>query len=529
MRVHEKISLWALALAAGVSAQDTFESPDFNVTEALIENGINVSAIPELASLAVRSSTSGCSIACSSLKLIFGGSKVSATPPATYWSTQQSQVEPYCTYIPTGVLEVSTLVLLARLTQCPFAVKSGGHTAFSGASSIEGGITVDLVNLKQLELSADQKTLAVGPGNRWLDVYSFLTPHNLAVVGGRAASVGVGGLTLGGGISHHTNHYGLACDNIASYELVTAVDIILTISHSTFPDLYWALRGGGNNFGIVTTFRYETFPQGLMFSSLRRYDSSQIPPLLDAFTNAVNGAEKDTKLAHFISIIYYSGYKFASAEYEYFTPVDTANPPEILKEYLAVPPIQESTVNTTLANTTPSLSQSMPAGFRTTMWSQSFKLNVELMKRRMSDHFFDIAPTIPAISPSIAFQAFSKPALEAMQKKGGNALGLDPDNGPFFHVLFYMPWTDAKDDKAILKAAQDYINTSIAMAKELGAYNDYMYMPYSSPYQPVMSGYGAANVAKLKAVSKKYDPQGVFLELQPGYFKFDGAPYGTTV
>jgi len=338
----------------------------------------------------------------------------------------------------------------------------------------------------------------------------------------------VGGLTLGGGISHHTNQYGLACDNIASYELVTASGIVLDVSQFIFPDLYWALRGGGNNFGIVTSFNYETLPQGLMFASKRQYDSTKIPALLDAFTNAVNGAEKDTKLAHFLSVAYYSGMKIASTEFEYFTPIDAANPPEILKEYLAIPALQDDTRNSTLADTTPGLSQNMPAGFRTTMWSQSFKLNAELLKR-MNDHFFEIAPTIPALSPSVTFQAFSKPALKAMQKKGGNALGLDPADGPFFHALFYLSWTDAKDDKAIMKAAQDYINASIAMAKELGAYNDYMYMPYSSPYQPVISGYGAANVAKLKAVSKKYDPHGVFLELQPGYFKFDGAPHGTVM
>lgn len=344
----------------------------------------------------------------------------------------------------------------------------------------------------------------------------------------KAASVGVGGLTLGGGISHHTNQYGLACDNVAAYELVTASGIVLTVSQATFPDLFWALRGGGNNFGIVTTFFYETLPQGLMFASKRQYDPGNIPILLDAFSNAVTGAEKDTKLAHFMSIASYSGMRIATTEFEYFNPVDIANPPAILKQYLAIPPIQDSTSNVTLAETTPGLTQSMPAGFRTTMWSQSFKLNAELMKR-MSDHFFEIAPTVPVLSPSISFQAFSKPALKAMQKKGGNALGLDPADGPFFHALFYASWTDAKNDKAILKAAQDYLSTSVKMAKKLGAYNDYMYMPYSSPYQPVVSGYGAANVARLKAVSKKYDPRGVFLELQPGYFKFDGAPYGTVI
>jgi FAD/FMN-containing dehydrogenase len=118
---------------------------------------------------------------------VFGTSKVTTAPPATYWSSQQSQVLPYCTFSPQTALEVSTLVLLARLSQCPFAVKSGGHAAFRGASSIEGGITVDLVNMKERKLSDDGKTVAIGPGNRWLDVYDYLTPYNLAVVGGRVS------------------------------------------------------------------------------------------------------------------------------------------------------------------------------------------------------------------------------------------------------------------------------------------------------------------------------------------------------
>jgi FAD/FMN-containing dehydrogenase len=107
-------------------------------------------------------------------------------------------------------------VLLARPFHCPFAVKSGGHAAFAGASSAKDGITIDLVNMNERKLSDSMKSAAIGPSNEWLDVCNYLTPHNLAVVGGRTASVGVGGLTLGRGISHHTNEYGLARDNIAS-------------------------------------------------------------------------------------------------------------------------------------------------------------------------------------------------------------------------------------------------------------------------------------------------------------------------
>lgn len=236
--------------------------------------------------------------------------------------------------------------------------------------------------------------------------------------GGRAASVGVGGLTLCVGISHHTNAYGLACDNIASYELVTASGKIINLSQNSYPNLYWALRGGGNNFGIVTKFNYETLHQGLMFANKRQYNATQIPALLDAFSIAVHGAEQDTKLAHFVAVAYHSGLQIASTEFEYFTPIDPNDPPPILREYLAVPPLKDTTQNTSLANTTYSLSESMPAGFRTAMWSQSFRLNAELMKR-MSEHFFAIAPNVPTISPSISFQAFSVPALKAMQKREG--------------------------------------------------------------------------------------------------------------
>jgi FAD/FMN-containing dehydrogenase len=121
---------------------------------------------------------------------------VSSAPPTTYWSLQQSAVQPYCTFTPTTALEVSTTVLLARLFTCPFAVKSGGHAAFAGASSIEGGITIDLAGLNERKLSDDRKTVAIGSGNRWVDVYDYLTPYELAVVGGRVCHLSDPRITL---------------------------------------------------------------------------------------------------------------------------------------------------------------------------------------------------------------------------------------------------------------------------------------------------------------------------------------------
>jgi FAD/FMN-containing dehydrogenase len=126
------------------------------------------------------------------LKLIYGSTKLLAEGTSTYdaftgayWSAMQAAVTPRCVFKPTSALEVSSVVLLSRLTQCPFAVKGGGHAAYAGASSIDGGITVSMENFKKVQVSSDKTTADVGPGNRWVDVYTALETSGVGVVGGR--------------------------------------------------------------------------------------------------------------------------------------------------------------------------------------------------------------------------------------------------------------------------------------------------------------------------------------------------------
>jgi FAD/FMN-containing dehydrogenase len=128
------------------------------------------------------------------------------------------------------------MVLLSRLSQCPFAVKSGGHSAFAGAATIEGGITVSFENMKGIKLSGDKKTVAVQPGNNWGNVLTALSTTGVTVVAGRIGDLGVGGLTLGGGISFITNEYGLACDNVASFDVSNCIyltSLLLTFIRSS--------------------------------------------------------------------------------------------------------------------------------------------------------------------------------------------------------------------------------------------------------------------------------------------------------
>ena len=211
-----------------------------------------------------------------------------------YWSQQQALTEPTCRYSPENATDVSLGILTVQVADCKFAVKSGGHAAFSGASNIQDGMTIDLINLNQITISDDQTQTSVGSGLVWYDIYTELEPMGLSVIGGRVSAIGTGGFTLGGGISFFSGRYGWACDNVNTYEVsllqnfdvlpfsfafvfdnfvantqqvVFADGSINEVSYAApYEDLYYALRGGGNNFGVVTRFDLVTFPQGEMWA-----------------------------------------------------------------------------------------------------------------------------------------------------------------------------------------------------------------------------------------------------------------------
>jgi hypothetical protein len=535
MRFTSNLILATAAIIGSVRAQ-SFEAPDFNITEALADKGVNVSALPELAALEERSSNAACAIACGSLKLLYGnavlqeGSSAYDSFTGGYWSVQQASVDPYCVFKPASAAQVSISVLIARLSQCPFAVKSGGHAAFAGASSIEGGITIALERINQITVSKDKKTVAIGPGNLWLDVYTTLQPLDLSVIGGRVSGIGVGGLTLGGGISFFSSLYGWACDNVASYEVVTASGIIVTASPTSYPDLFWALRGGGNNFGIVTKFNLKSIslPGGQMWGGSRIHTADQFPAVVNAFTNLGFNSPKDPNAAQIMSFAYAQSadLEIASADLQYAKPV--ANAP-IFSEYLAIPALQDNTRVRTLTDLTEQFNSVNPNGLRETYWTATYKLNHDLVTA-IQNIFFDELNSIKdvqGIVPAVTLQVITQGMLAQMSKNGGNPLGLTAASGPYLLLNPNVQWTNAADDARVIGAYSRIISRSDAEAKSRGLYEDYLYMNYASQYQAVVPSYGAANQQRLKQVSARYDPTGVYQKLQPGYFKLDGAPAGS--
>jgi FAD/FMN-containing dehydrogenase len=155
--------------------------------------------------------------------------------------------------------DIAKAIAFANDNGVELAVRSGGHSG-AAHSSTEGGIVIDVRGLNSIDVDASAKTAWVGSGATALEVAEATLKHGLVVGFGDAGTVGVGGITLGGGVGYLSRKYGLSIDSLLVVEVVTANGDVLTVDEKNHPDLFWALRGGGGNFGVVTRFKFALKP-----------------------------------------------------------------------------------------------------------------------------------------------------------------------------------------------------------------------------------------------------------------------------
>ena len=160
-----------------------------------------------------------------------------------------------------GTADVVDAVAYARCHDLPIAVRGGGHS-IAGLSAPHGGLLIDLADMRGVYVDPDGRRAIVQGGALWADVDRETQAFGLVAPGGVVSDTGVGGLTLGGGYGWVRRRYGLSIDQLVEAQVVTADGLLLTASEDEHPDLFWALRGGGGNFGVVTSFTFALQPLG---------------------------------------------------------------------------------------------------------------------------------------------------------------------------------------------------------------------------------------------------------------------------
>lgn len=434
-------------------------------------------------------------------------------------------MSPRCIVRPDNAKDVSLTVAILTVGEkfipgrCQFAVRGGGHTPFAGAANIDGGITIDLANLNQVDISKDRSTVTIGPGNRWGDVYSQITPQGLAIGGGRVAIVGVGGLVLGGGISFFSPRIGFVCDTVSRFEIVLASGKIVDATSTTNKDLWLALKGGSNNFGIVTAFEMEAFEQGDFWGGTIVYDESTIDAQFEAFER-LNAGPYDEYAALINSYAWIPDTQswIASNSLEYTKPEEY---PPAFENFTSLPSLVSTMRISDLTDFATELASTNPIGRRQLFSTATFRNSAAMMRK-----VYDIADeqvremgSVSGLSYSLSFQPIPVILLEKAQQQGGNSLGIDPGNGPLTNFLLTVSYDDAGDDAIVNQKAQELYERSEAASAEMDVQEKYLYLNYAAPWQDPIAGYGAEVNARFWAVSKKYDPRGVFQKQVPGGFK----------
>lgn len=190
------------------------------------------------------------------------------------------------------VADVMAAVRFGRERDMLTAVRGGGHNA-GGFGVCDGGLVIDLSRLKGIRVDPAARTVRVEGGCVWADVDHATHAFGMATPSGTVGSTGVAGLTLGGGIGHLTRTYGLTIDNLLSADMVLADGSFVTTSEKELPDLFWAIRGGGGNFGVVTSFLFRLHPVSVVSAGPTFWPLDQAPQVIRAYREFIAQAPED--------------------------------------------------------------------------------------------------------------------------------------------------------------------------------------------------------------------------------------------
>ena len=400
------------------------------------------------------------------------------------------------------VPDVVAAVNYARDAGVDLSVRGGGHSA-PGFGTNDGGVVIDLSPMRHVHVDPRTRTAQAGGGATWGDFNYASHAYGLATPGGIVSTTGVGGLTLGGGIGYLARRCGLSIDNLLSAEVVTADGRVRFASTEENPDLFWALRGGGGNFGVVTSFEFRLHPVDDVYVGLFFYELDAAGDLLRFFREFIPdapeeyGAYPGFQIAPPLDFIPADrhGDTLAVAVVHWSGPLDEGE--RAMKPFRDLAPVVAEQVG---PMPYPALNTAFdglyPKGIRS-YWKGAFV--TELTDAAIEQHLVH-GPKVPEVSATMHLY----PINGACHRVDADETAFAYRNATFAPVIV-AAWPDPAVDRERIQWVRDYY-TAIAPHSEPGGYVNFMSADDQTRVQDNYSG----NYPRLVEVKRAYDPDNLF-------------------
>jgi FAD/FMN-containing dehydrogenase len=390
--------------------------------------------------------------------------------------------------------EVRAAVLAARARELPIAVRGGGHNA-AGLALCDGGLVIDLSPMRAVSVDPEARTARVEGGATWAELDAATQVHGLATTGGVVSTTGVAGLTLGGGIGWLMRRQGLACDNLVEAEVVTADGHLVRASERERPDLFWGLRGGGGNFGIVTAFTFRLLPLDGVVSGMLVHPLARAKDVLRFYREFTRTAP-DTLTVFAALMTSPEGAKICAVVPGWSGPADEAA--DVLAPLRAFgPPLADLVAPMPYVQQQHMLDEGFPPGLQV-YWRGEFLRDLsDDAIDTLVDHFAE------AGSPLSALVIEQMGGAVARVPRDATAF---PNRDAAFNLAMIGRWIDpAERDTHVrwVRGVHDAIRPHA-----LGAYVNYLGVEEAD--DRVRGAYGPEHYARLVALKSVWDPANVF-------------------
>ncbi|BAE58645.1 hypothetical protein AFCA_006635 [Aspergillus flavus] len=484
--------------------------------------------LPLAGTLLVEASSS--SPGCSALKgsvnssIFYPNTDVYEYEAQNFWSNTEI-MSPGCVFRPQSSAQLGEGVKALVDAQAKFAVRGGGHMGIRGSNNIDNGVLIVMSNLTTLELSDDKSIVSVGPSHRWEDVYAYLADYDLSAPGGRLGPVGVPGLLLAGGVNFYGNQVGWSCNSVVNYEVVLADGSVVQANKTSYSDLFWALKGGSSNFGLVTRFDLETVKSTKVWAGSYTVSSEYVDQFLEAAaTYAANISDPKT---HIVPALV-PGDSLLASVILFYDSEDTSYP-DIFKPFTDIPAVASTlgfkTVSEFAAETgamvVPHINDVFVAGTVVGTTYAELLQGISIINTTFFEQLPKLYDQIPADNIStiqLDWQPIGADWMKASEDRGGNALGLDSSK-IYLCYAEVVEWIGSSYDDIVAQWVEETTYAINNATQKAGLYDAFNYIGDAAGFQSIFPGYGEENVSKLQTIAKKYDPNQVFQTLMPGGFK----------